>query len=272
MQREPFTPPELSDALLARIPLFPLPGTVLFPHAVLPLHFFEPRYKALAEHCVEGPRVMALGTLRDAPEGEGADGEADEGTVAGPGGTSSDGAEQVEIRGETLGHLSALPNPATLASLPPVHRVVTLGAVAAHRRLPDGRWDIALRGLCRAEVVAEVASGDPFRRVQVRRLRERERPEDPRLAAELRSAAVQLANLVPPLWAQLNPHLLEARTPAALADVMAALFLDDAAARRALIDETRVSLRLERVIEAVAGHLLDLSVRAAERGAERPLN
>jgi Lon protease-like protein len=235
MQRETFTPPELTDALLARMPLFPLQRTVLFPGAVLPLHFFEPRYRALAAYAVDGPRVLALGTLQEPPEDDGPEDEAAEGA-------------------------------------PPIHRVVTLGAVAAHRRLPDGRWDIALRGLCRAEVVAEVPSGEPFRLLQVRRLRERDRPDDARLAFELRSAAVQLANLVPALWSQLNPHLLEARTPAALADTMAALFLDDADARRALIDEVRVGVRLERVTEAIASHLLDLVVRSSERGAERVLH
>ena len=32
---------------LAAVPLFPLPNVVLFPRAVLPLHIFEDRYKAM---------------------------------------------------------------------------------------------------------------------------------------------------------------------------------------------------------------------------------
>ncbi len=35
------------------MPMFPL-GTVLFPHATLPLHLFEDRYRALAETCLRG--------------------------------------------------------------------------------------------------------------------------------------------------------------------------------------------------------------------------
>ena len=35
------------------MPMFPL-GTVLFPHAALPLHLFEERYRALAEACLRG--------------------------------------------------------------------------------------------------------------------------------------------------------------------------------------------------------------------------
>jgi len=34
------------------IPMFPL-GTVLFPGGVLPLHVFEPRYRAMVKHCLE---------------------------------------------------------------------------------------------------------------------------------------------------------------------------------------------------------------------------
>ena len=33
--------------------MFPL-GSVLFPHAVLPLHVFEPRYRQLTEECLAG--------------------------------------------------------------------------------------------------------------------------------------------------------------------------------------------------------------------------
>ena len=32
------------------LPMFPL-GTVLFPTLVLPLHVFEPRYRALVDDC-----------------------------------------------------------------------------------------------------------------------------------------------------------------------------------------------------------------------------
>jgi Lon protease-like protein len=38
----------------ARLPLFPL-GTVLYPGLVLPLHVFEPRYRALVRHLMDQP-------------------------------------------------------------------------------------------------------------------------------------------------------------------------------------------------------------------------
>ena len=36
-----------------QLAMFPL-GTVLFPHSLLPLHVFEPRYQALVRHCLDG--------------------------------------------------------------------------------------------------------------------------------------------------------------------------------------------------------------------------
>lgn len=56
-------------AACARMPLFPLPRVVLMPGALLPLHVFEPRYRALVAHCLAGNRLMGIATLvADAPE------------------------------------------------------------------------------------------------------------------------------------------------------------------------------------------------------------
>lgn len=50
---------------LAALPVFPLPRVVFFPATVLPLHLFEPRYRAMIEHCMEhGPRAMAVTLLK----------------------------------------------------------------------------------------------------------------------------------------------------------------------------------------------------------------
>jgi len=59
----------ISDARLARLPIFPLPSAQLFPGAVLPLHIFEPRYRALVEHVLKhGQNAMAVATLESGYE------------------------------------------------------------------------------------------------------------------------------------------------------------------------------------------------------------
>ena len=40
--------------------LFPLSGVVLFPHAVLPLHIFEPRYRQMTEDALATDRLIAV--------------------------------------------------------------------------------------------------------------------------------------------------------------------------------------------------------------------
>ena len=58
-------PQDATDALdLSAVPLFPLPNVVLFPRAVLPLHIFEERYKAMTADALRGERLVAMALLR----------------------------------------------------------------------------------------------------------------------------------------------------------------------------------------------------------------
>ncbi len=47
-----------------QVPVMPLPGAVLFPHALLPLYIFEPRYRAMLEHALSHHRMFAVATLK----------------------------------------------------------------------------------------------------------------------------------------------------------------------------------------------------------------
>ncbi len=43
-----------------RVPLFPLPGAILFPRSQLPLHIFEPRYREMVRDAIDGPGRIAI--------------------------------------------------------------------------------------------------------------------------------------------------------------------------------------------------------------------
>jgi len=45
-------------------PLFPLPDVVFFPKTLLPLHVYEPRYRALASEALEQDRVICTALLK----------------------------------------------------------------------------------------------------------------------------------------------------------------------------------------------------------------
>lgn len=59
--------PDLSGQLDLR--LFPLPGVVFFPHSILPLHIFEPRYRQMTEDALAGDRLITMVMAR--PDGGG---------------------------------------------------------------------------------------------------------------------------------------------------------------------------------------------------------
>ncbi len=67
---------------MRELPMFPL-STVLFPHMVLPLHVFEPRYQALLEDVLAAPeREFGVVLIARGQEVGGGDRRTDVGTVA----------------------------------------------------------------------------------------------------------------------------------------------------------------------------------------------
>jgi Lon protease-like protein len=54
----------LDPELLRALPIFPLPGIVLLPGGLLPLHIFEPRYRALTADVLAGTPILAMARLR----------------------------------------------------------------------------------------------------------------------------------------------------------------------------------------------------------------
>ncbi|MGZ5002751.1 MAG: LON peptidase substrate-binding domain-containing protein [Chthoniobacterales bacterium] len=51
-------------ALPAAVPVMPLPGGILFPHALLPLYIFEPRYREMLAHALAHDRMFSVALLK----------------------------------------------------------------------------------------------------------------------------------------------------------------------------------------------------------------
>ena len=56
MSRSVFLPKQL--------PVMPLPAAVLFPHALLPLHIFEPRYRQMLNHALQRHRMFCVTLIK----------------------------------------------------------------------------------------------------------------------------------------------------------------------------------------------------------------
>lgn len=106
------------------IPLFPLPNVALFPDALLPLHIFEPRYRAMVADAVEGERLIGMVMLRPGWEPR------YEGT-------------------------------------PAVYPVGCAGFITHADRLPDGRYNVVLRGIQKFRILSERPERDGVERYRV---------------------------------------------------------------------------------------------------------
>jgi Lon protease-like protein len=55
---------EGSVSLPAQVPVMPLPGALLFPHALLPLYVFEERYREMLEHALRHHRMFSVALIK----------------------------------------------------------------------------------------------------------------------------------------------------------------------------------------------------------------
>ena len=87
----------------ARLPMFPL-SAVLFPHASMPLHVFEPRYRAMMHDCLAGDARFGIVLIERGSEVGGSDQRSALGTRGVITGAAElpDGRWVLEVQGEAL--------------------------------------------------------------------------------------------------------------------------------------------------------------------------
>lgn len=214
---EHFSPSEsLADRLfleaLERLPMFPLPGVVLFPYALLPLHIFEERYKKMARDLLSSHRHMAMALLEGGPDD------------------------------------------AALTERPAVRPIMGVGEIVMAHELPDGRFDLVVRGRARVELQRELITDEPYR-VIVAKVRSDHPVSN---AAELndadqslRALVGRLAESIPDGGELLRQVVASQATPEELVDVLAAALVADAQKRQRLLESRDLLKRIERVTAEV---------------------
>ena len=90
---------------------------MLFPHALLPLHIFEERYRVMMRDVLTGTRFLAIGLL--------------------------------------------MPDARAEEELPSVQPIAGVGEVVMAHELPDGRFNLVVRGRARIHIDRELPSGRP---------------------------------------------------------------------------------------------------------------
>ncbi len=140
----------LKDKGVVRV--FPLPDLVFFPHALLPLHIFEPRYRRLTEDALGSDRVVAMALLKPGWE------------------SGYDGS-------------------------PEVFPLACAGVIEEEARLPDGRFNIRLRGVARVEILS-FEQETPYRVARVRVLEDRNEETGPGVEEDKRRLLASCAGLL----------------------------------------------------------------------------
>lgn len=196
------------------IPLFPLPDVVFFPRMVLPLHIFEPRYRAMVRDAMAGSRVIGMVCLREGWE-------------------------------------------ANYGGRPAIFPIGTAGEMVRMSELPDGRFNIILRGVAAFDVVREGEREVPYREATIS---ERSLERDA-LAPGMRTVIGDLVQR----WLARSRRPVPSREVAAL-DVDDETFVNffgqhlelPALDKQALLEERRLSQRAQRlcdVLEFALGEL-----------------
>ena len=112
------------------LPVFPLTGVMLLPGTILPLHIFEPRYRALVEDALEAEKIFGM---------------------------IQPFAPQDDNRG---------PQPGAAEHSPDLYKVGCAGYIEKFERFPDGRFFVQLKGVNRFRFEREVALHRGYRRVE----------------------------------------------------------------------------------------------------------
>jgi ATP-dependent Lon protease len=218
---------DLAPALEA-LPIFPLPQTVLFPSALLPLHVFEPRYRAMVKDCLATHKAMAVALIRDSAERE-------EAVAAGTAGRRQ----------------------------PAIETIAGLGVIIDHVELADGRYNILLQGRCRVRL-DELPFVPPYRRARATVLQQTPgEPNQNDIAALLASAAA-FAGDIRARDSEFDFRIPPHTAPAAAADLAAHHLVLDARERQSILETLDVSVRIRRTTEALA--LQHASLRGHDGG------
>jgi Lon protease-like protein len=146
---------------------------------------------------------------------------------------------------------------------PPIFGVAGVGYVVQSDKLPDGRYNIMLRGVGRVRVEEELAPAHSYREVRARMLVD---TRSTRAGEEIASAQEQLiaicdqlAERVPEGGASLRQLARTLPSPGGCADAVASALLRDPGDRQDLLELLDPADRLERMISHTAALLVRLS-------------
>ena len=145
---------------------------------------------------------------------------------------------------------------------PPVHTIAGMGRIVEHHRFPDGRYNIAVKGLGRVRIDHEITDSPTYRIASATLLAEEIPGAIKPILSRMQILLLQILVLHPQLRSRLE-KLIESPEPGMI-DVLAHLLIQDVASRQEYLEQDRLDQRAELVITGLAGVI----ARATESSAE----
>ena len=148
---------------------------------------------------------------------------------------------------------------------PAVEPIAGVGEVVMAHELPDGRFNLVVRGHTRVRIDEELASDRPYRLVSATVLPDvpvADRREVRDAEQALRVLIGQLADAIPEGGEPLRQIVAGLETPDALANVAAAELIADVSVRQRLLETRDVGRRLE----GVTAEIVAMTARLAAPG------
>ena len=205
------------------IPIFPLPDLVFFPHASLPLHIFEPRYREMTDDALKGDRLIAMALLKPGWE-RGYDGS------------------------------------------PDIFPLACAGLIEEEALLPDGRFNIRLRGLARVEVQS-FEKETPYRVARVRILEDINERDGPGVEEDKRRLLAACAGLLQEISGRVSlPLALDSDVPfAAVVNTLCQSLAMESPLKMRLLSLDDVRARCRLLSEIIHERWREISLRQAAR-------
>lgn len=211
------------------VPLFPLPGVVLFPGALLPLRVFEPRYVQLLNDVLATDKLIGMPQIK-------------------PGGSFSSDSPEVPA--------------------PALYSILGVGSIVAHQPMEDGTHHIALLGQGRCKLKAELPH-QPYRIGSLVTLADRvpdTSQQKNRLKQEHKrlldhAGAVIGKTMEGDASQQLKKALEDRSDPGPAADLLASVYVQDNNLKQLLLETLDVNAR----VGLVAAVLEKLMCRLEQR-------
>jgi Lon protease-like protein len=145
---------------------------------------------------------------------------------------------------------------------PPVYPVCGLGTIICSDELPDGRFNLLLRGVGRVRIVQEMPPVHAYREVRAALLDGALTARPEALASgndQLIALCDRLAMTLEVGGAELSEIVHSQTEPGACADLIAAALLQDPVERQRLLESVDAADRVDAAIELLARVLCDLA-------------